>query len=193
MPYSDRKLAGLLAFIGGVECLLGISLAEELYPGYSVSANYISDLGATCRTSCTIVEPSSIVFNASVAVLGGLTLAVSYFVYRFTRRRILTTFIFLAGVGAVGVGFFPETTGIFHSVFSLVVFLFGGLSAVFSSQILEQPVNFLSIILGITTLSALTLFLTGNYSGLGPGGMERLVAYPALLWFVGFGGYMMKS
>jgi hypothetical membrane protein len=193
MLLSDRRLAGLLAFIGGIECLMGISIAEELYPNYSVSANYISDLGATCRASCIIVQPSSIIFNTSVALLGGLTIAASYFLYRSTHKQILAAFVFLAGVGAVGVGFFPETTGVVHSIVSLIVFLFGGLSAVLSFQILEPPINYLSILLGVITLIALALFLTGNYAGLGQGGMERLVAYPALLWIVGFGAYLMKS
>jgi hypothetical protein len=35
------------------------------------------------------------------------------------------------------------------------------------------------------------LFASGNYFGLGRGGMERLIAYPTLLWSVAFGGYLM--
>lgn len=194
MQFSDRRLAGVLALIGGVECLLGISLAEELYPSYGVSGNYISDLGATCRGgTCTIVEPSSMIFNFSVALLGGLAIAASLFLYRSTRRRVLTSFLLLSGVGAVGVGFFPETTGIVHAIVSLVVFLFGGLAAVSSYQILEVPMNYLSALLGVMALVALVLFISGNNFGLGPGGMERMIAYPALLWFVGFGAYLMKS
>ena len=193
MLFSDRKLSGLLAFAGGVECIVGIGVAEALYPGYSVSANPISDLGATCNSSCTIVEPSSIIFNSSVILLGILGMVVSYFVFRFTHRRLLTSFLFLAAVGAVGVGVFPETTGIVHAVMSLIVFLFGGLSAITSFQVLELPMNYLAVLLGVITLFALTLYATHNYAGLGRGGMERMVAYPALLWLVGFGAHLMKS
>lgn len=193
MRFSDRTLAGLLAFAGGVECIIGISLAEELYPGYSVSANFISDLGATCRaSSCTIVEPASIVFNSTVALLGLLGIIGAYFLYRATRRTIVTSFLFLAGVGAVGVGFFPETTGAFHVVFSLIVFLFGGLTAIASFQLQEVPLNYVSVLLGAMTLVALGLFSSGIYLGLGPGGMERMISYPALLWLVGFGAYLMR-
>ncbi len=74
MLYTDRKLAGTLAFIAAVQCLVGIGVAEELYPGYSVSANYISDLGATCRATCVIQEPASLVFNFTVILLGVLGL-----------------------------------------------------------------------------------------------------------------------
>jgi hypothetical membrane protein len=101
-------------------------------------------------------------------------------------------FLVLSGVGAVGVGFFPETTGVFHAIFSLIVFLFGGLAAVSSFQVLQHPMNLFSVLLGVISLAALVLFSTGNYAGLGQGGMERMIAYPALLWFVGFGAYLMK-
>lgn len=193
MLFSDRRLAGALAFIGAVEGFVGISLAEELYPGYSVSANPISDLGATCAGTCTIVEPASIVFTASVILLGGFVIAASYFINRATQRRLLTSFLFLTGIGAVGVGVFSETTGIVHGVFSLIVFLFGGLSAISSYQVEETPMNYLSILLGALTLAALVLYVSGNYLAIGQGGMERMVAFPALLWGVGFGAYLMKS
>jgi hypothetical membrane protein len=194
MLLSERKLAGLLAFIGGVECLLGISIAEELYPNYSVSTNYISDLGATCRSgTCNIVEPSSIIFNTSVALLGVLVIVGSYFFYRPTKNKIFAILLILAGVGALGVGFLPETTGTAHTIVSLIVFLFGGLSAVASFKFQEVPMNYLSILLGAITLAALGLFVSGNYLGLGQGGMERMIAYPALFWFVGFGAHLMKS
>lgn len=193
MLYSDRKLAGTCAFIGAVQGIVGIGVAEELYPGYSVSANYISDLGATCRTTCTIQEPASLVFNSTVIVLGILGITSSYFLYRATRWKPLTLLLALSGIGAVGVGLFSETTGVVHSVVSLIVFLFGGLSAILSYRVQETPLKYASILLGILTLVALTLFTVGYYASLGPGGMERMIAYPALLWFVGFGAYLMKS
>lgn len=193
MLFSDRKLAGLLFFVAAVQCVIGISLAEETYPLYSVSQNYISDLGATCKSTCTIVEPSSIIFNTTVVLLGGLAITGAYLLFRSTRRQVLTTFLILGGIGGVGVGFFPETTGIVHAIMSLIVFLFGGLSAVLSYQVQEAPMNYLSIVLGAVTLAALGLYTAGIYAGLGPGGMERMIAYPALLWLVGFGAHLMKT
>lgn len=60
----------------------------------------------------------------------------------------------------------------------------GSTAAFFNSSI---------IILGGTTLASLLLFVLGSYLGLGPGGMERMVVYPVILWGVGFGGYLMAS
>ena len=39
------------------------------------------------------------------------------------------------------------------------------------------------------TLVALGLFGSGQY--LGVGGMECMIAYPALMWGAGFGGYLI--
>jgi len=47
--------------------------------------------------------------------------------------------------------------------------------------------------LGAMSLVALVLFASGIYLGLGKGGMERMIAYPALLWMVGFGGHLMSD
>jgi hypothetical membrane protein len=57
MLYSNGKVAGVLIFIAASQFILGLIVAEALYPGYSISTNYISDLG---------VGPSSLVFNMSI-------------------------------------------------------------------------------------------------------------------------------
>jgi len=193
MLHTDRRLAGILAFIGGVQCLIGIIIAEDLYPGYSVSMNYLSDLGATCRITCIVEQPASIVFNSTLVLLGVFVIPAAYFLYGSSRNLPVPSLLVLSAIGAIGVGVFPETTGVVHTIVSLMVFLFGGLSAIASYHILELPINYLSVGLGALTLLALILFSSGNYLGIGPGGMERMVAYPALLWLVGFGAYLMKS
>ena len=53
--------------------------------------------------------------------------------------------------------------------------------------------SYLSIILGLSTLAALSLFIGGIHLGLGVGGMERMIVYPTLLWAVGFGGHLMAT
>jgi hypothetical membrane protein len=105
----------------------------------------------------------------------------------------------LTGIGAIGVGVFSETTLTLHWIFSLIAFLFGGLSAMASYKIEKAPENYLSAMLGILTLVALVLFISGrflelgNFLGLGPGGMEGMIVYPAMLWGIGLGSYMMYS
>ena len=182
MLSGDKQVAGFLLLVGSVICVLGIIVSEALYPGYSTSKNYISDLG---------VGPSSFIFNLSVFILGVLVLVSVYFIQRAFKAKVFSILAALAGIGAVGVGIFTEEAGIVHAVFSLIVFLFGGLSAVSSYKLQKPPLSYLSAILGFVALLALMLFVSGNDLGLGRGGMERMIAYPALLWAVAFGGYLI--
>ncbi len=184
MKHDDRKVAGGLLFIASVQCVLGIIIAEALYPGYSTSQNYISDLG---------VGPSALIFNSSVFLLGAIVIVGVYLTQHALSSRLLSILLVLMGMGAMGVGLFPESLGIIHGIASLFIFLFGALSAIVSYRMQKPPFSYLSLLLGALSLMALLLFGSGNYLGLGKGGMERLIAYPALLWCVGFGGYLIGS
>ena len=97
----------------------------------------------------------------------------------------------LAGWGAMGVGIFPETTGVLHLIVSFITFFFGGLAAVASYRMTKPPMSYFAVTLGVITLASLVLYATSTYLGLGQGGMERLVAYPVLIWAIAFGAYLM--
>ena len=181
--YDDGKVAGALLFIAGVQCVMGMIIAETLYPGYSTSQNYISDLG---------VGPSALIFNSSIFLLGVIAVVGVYFIQRALGSRLLSVLLTITGIGAMGVGLFPETFGILHAIPSLITFLFGGLSAIISYKIQKPPFSYFSIMFGALSLVALVLFGSGTYLGLGKGGMERMIAYPTLLWAVGFGGHLMS-
>jgi hypothetical membrane protein len=190
---DNKQTAGLLFFIGAIQFFLGMLIAESLYPGYSISGNYISDLGATCRETCVVQEPSAAIFNISVFLFGLSVAGGAYLVSRASKGYLLPALFALAGIGAMGVGIFPETSIELHMLFSLVAFLFGGLSAIASYKLVKAPFNYISVIMGAASLVALVVFATGEYLGLGPGGMERVIAYFSLLWVTGFGGCLMAS
>lgn len=193
MTISNASKAGVAVFVGAVQFSIGLILAEIFFPNYDVSTNYVSDLGAYCPTlqTCVINQPTSLIFNSSIILLGLLVLVGAYFVQRAFHWKPATAMIAITGIGALGVGLFPETTGMWHSIFSLVVFLFAGLTALVTARFQKKPMFYFSIILGLVTLVALVLYVGGMYMGLGAGGMERMVMYPVLLWSVGFGGHMM--
>jgi hypothetical membrane protein len=183
MESDDVKIAGTLLFLGVVQFLIGMIIAEALHPNYSVSGNYISDLG---------VGSTALIFNSSVFLLGLLAVASVYFIRKAFKSNFLFITLILTGIGAMMVGLFPETAGVMHSVASLITFLFGGLSAVVSYKVENPPFSYLSVMLGAMGLVALGLFASGNYLGLGVGGMERMIAHPVLLWAVGFGGHLIS-
>ncbi len=188
-----RHAAGVFLFIGAIQFVLGMLIAEFLYPGYSASMNYISDLGATCRTTCIIHQPSASIFNTSISLLGVLALVSSYFIWREFHNRSISLLLGLSGIGMVGVGLFPETAGIIHLIASFIAFFFGGLSAIATYKLVKAPFAYLSVLMGMISLIALALFISEIFLGLGPGGMERMIAYPLLLWVIGFGGNLMSS
>ena len=191
---SSARMAGAAVFVGAVQFAIFMVVAEAYYPGYSVAANYISDLGATCDLgTCAIYQPTSTIFTVSVALLGISALVAGYFLWKASYSRPGSLAVILTGVGALGVGLFPETTGIVHSIFSLISFLFAGIAAVVLSPKQKRPLSYFSAILGAATLVSLVLYVGKVYVGLGAGGMERMVVYPVLLWAIGFGGYLMGT
>ena len=195
MTYSSQRLAGTLLLVGLTQFILLLQISEFLYPDYSTSQNYISDLGATCKFpsgTCTVVQPSAFIFNASVIILGILVAISAYPLQKAFGQKVFSIFVLIAGLGATGVGLFPETTGIIHLVVALITFIFMGLAALMSYRILQSPLNYVSIILGLLSLVDLIVFGTGNNLGLGVGGMERMIMYPVLVWGLAFAGFLIN-
>jgi hypothetical membrane protein len=184
MSNTLRKVAGTLILVGAVQFVVGMVVAEVLYDGYSAANNYISDLG---------VGPSALIFNSSVFLFGLTVVVASYYLWRIFKEKLVAILFLLAGIGAMGVGIFPESFELIHPIVSLIAFLFGGLSAIFAYKLEKFPLNYISVIMGLIALLALALFITQNFLGLGKGGMERMVAYPIVLWAISFGGYLIGS
>jgi hypothetical membrane protein len=182
MIYSNIKVAGVLFFIASTQFVLGMIIAEALCPGYSISANYISDLG---------VGPSSTVFNVSIFLLGLLSLIGTYFLYQAYNLKVITILLIITALASMGVGIFTEDNNPMHMFVSFFAFLFGGLSAISSNRLMKHPFSIIVILLGVMSLSALFLFMGNFYFGLGAGGMERMVAYPILIWMIGFGSFLI--
>jgi hypothetical membrane protein len=198
MARLNGKMAGVLFFIASTQFVIGLIVAEALYPSYSVSGNYISDLG---------VGPSSMIFNSSIFLLGLLSIIGAYFLPRTLNFRALTILIVLMAIGAMGAGIFTKNFATIHGAVSSMAFAFGGLSAIVSFKVLKMPFSVMSVILGLTALGALGLFAGGLltiglfesieaqdsvfFLGIGPGGMERMVVYPAIIWLAGFSGHLI--
>jgi hypothetical membrane protein len=199
MTRSNTRIAGVLFLVASAQFILGLVVAEALYPGYTVADNYISDLG---------VGPSSMVFNSSAFLFGLLSLIGAYFLPRTVDFRSLTVLLILMAIGAMGVGIFTSKfSTTIHGVVSLMAFGFGSLSAIASFKVSKLPMSAISAILGAMTLGALALFSAGlvttgslttseppaseYFLGIGPGGMERMIVYPALIWLTLFSGHLI--
>ncbi len=183
MRLPDRTLAGVLFFVGSAQFLTAMMIGEAIWPDYNVGTNAISDLGT---------GSTAVLFNASVFLVGALSALAAYLLHRTHGNLGITGLLLLSGVGAMGVGIFPETVPGPHRVSALVAFLFGGLAAIAVYRLEPFPLNVLSIVLGALGLVSLGLFVAGTYGPLGFGGMERMIVYPVMLWEAAFGGYLMS-
>ncbi len=198
MSNQNARKAGVLFLAAGAQFIFGLVIAEASYPGYSVSDNYISDLG---------VGPSSMIFNSSAFLFGLLSITGTYFLPRVADYRSLKVLLLLMAIGAMGVGMFTSAFTMVHGVVSLMAFGFGGLSAIASFRVSRLPLSVLCVTLGVMTLAALGLFACGLvttgslasteppdsefFLGIGPGGMERMIVYPALIWLILFSGNLI--
>jgi len=131
---SNQKIAGIILFVGNFGFILALQISEFIDgASYNVANNFISDLGTYCKafpavTTC-VELPSHNLFDISVFLIGLALLLGSYFLYRAFKNRVFGGLLILSGIGAMGVGIFPENYPVEHEFFSLAVFLFGGLAA----------------------------------------------------------------
>lgn len=195
---TDRQLAGVAFFAAGVIIFMGITTAEALYPlPYTTGGNEISDLGGTRPPAGLVFQPSATIFNAAMLLAGLLVTGGAIAAHRIYDRWSVTVPTALLGIGAVLVAVFPGNTGNPHAISAMVAFFAGGFAAVLSSRVVAGPFRFALLALGLVNLICLaSYFALGDASPfwvLGVGGAERWVAYPEILWLLGFGGYLAGS
>jgi len=168
---------------------------------YSWHLNAISDLGAI---RCGLFDDDRFVcsplhglMNASLILLG-LAMAVgSALLYAKLRSsRVGFSLMTVAGIGAILVGIFPEDSVFWaHITGQDLAFVFGNVALiVFGFTLrLTRWFRWYSITSGVVALMALILFLSHYRFFLGLGGMERVVAYPLIIWLIVAGGYIASK
>lgn len=199
--FSDQHpFIGPLMWFLSVQYFITQIIVAMPYKGvYSLRVNTISDLGnSVCGyySHRYVCSPLHNVMNISFTLLGITMIAGSILIYQASRKGtallIGFSFMALAGIGSILVGFFPENTISFlHVIGAGLPFVFGNTALVIFGLYLNIPkvLRLYTILSGVLALIASVLFVTQNYIGLGVGGVERLVAYPQTLWLIVFGLY----
>jgi len=170
--------------LGFVQFGFLLLIAEFLYPGYSTSQNVISDLGVG-------PQPSQAIFTVSIILFGLLALAAAYFYTKTVEGWLFPLLIVVAGIGGIGVGLVNEDNGWPHTMFAFLAFFFSALAAIYSYKLLPSPTKYFAVALGLISIAALALIGTGEFLGIGKGGMERMIFYPVLFWGIMFAGSRM--
>jgi hypothetical membrane protein len=212
LVHRSVRHGAVLLIVGAVQFLVGMALTQIGYgSSYSLTQNYISDLGAqNCGTfggsgampghyACS---PWHLVFNISIILLGLLLIfAVILIRTAFPARRSRTIGLALlafSGVGAIGVGLSPEDVNItIHSLSAFLAFAGSGFALIILGLAMFRDTRWdgfraYTMLSGLVILVALILFATQTYVGLGVGGMERLVVAPVLLWAIVVGIHLAR-
>lgn len=196
---SDASIAGVSLTLAGFIGFMGIITAEVLYPDYSTRQD-ISDLGSTRPPNPVIHEPSATIFNSTMLLTGAMVLVSAYLLYRVLDRRGFPIALAVFGFGAFGVGVFPGNVAPWHGLFAMLTFVSGGIAVVLSARVVPRPFSLLcGLFGGISLLVLASVFFYGLIGGpsplepLGPGGIERWVVYPLILWLPAFGGYLLAD
>ncbi|WP_189600641.1 DUF998 domain-containing protein [Streptomyces lateritius] len=164
---------------------------------YSWARNNISDLGNVHCALQTEPEPRYIcspehaMMNTSFVALG-ISLIIGAALTGDMWRKGITAavarlLVASAGAGFVLVGLAPaDVDENQHFLGALLVMGTGNIGLLLAGFALAHyipgPLRRLTSLLGVTAITAFGLFLSHHYLGLGMGGMERVAAFPLLVW-----------
>lgn len=189
---NSKKIAGLLLFVGAAQFVLAAIIAEALDTEYSFS-DPMNFLGS---------GSAGPIFNLSLFLFGLFVVVSAYLIVRPLKQSTFNTKLFwflmtLTGIGAAGIGIFNENLGNAH-VFAVRMFwVFAIPTLIMSWKFQKKPLSYVSVVLGLVTLTAVVLFLSAAYVnaslflGIGRGGMQRMIQYPIFLWALGFGAHLI--
>jgi hypothetical membrane protein len=169
MNYDNKRIAGLLFFVGAVQFILAVIICEAVYSGYSVGQQFVSDLGDWSKAG-----NYAAIFNASIISAGLIGIASVYFIRRAFKNRLFTSLLVISDIGNVCVGVVAENISLpVHGISGLVSLIFGLAAMIMSYKFVKSPLSYAPVILGGVTLLAFVLQSSGFYLGLGLGGIER--------------------
>lgn len=204
LPLLHREAhhGAILWIVGVVQFFVVMAVVQLAWTTpYSLTQNYISDLG---NTACGpyggryVCSPLYYLFNDSAIALGILLLIGAVWIRsafpRTTPSRLGLLLLALAGAGAAGVGLFPENVlnGV-HSASALLAFAGGAVGVLMLAMSVGRHSPWrgfwtYSVVLGTVALGSwgfvvlAALNVGGVLSTLGAGGIERLIGFPTLLW-----------
>lgn len=181
-------LLSVAAWCGMLQFLVGTYWAMEVYPGgYSLGGNFLSDLGRTVSASGA-ANPSCVLFNVSVVILGTALLGFFVFVPAMIEERkwwIRGPGV-LSAAGVVGIGLTPYDKFFGPHIVALVMWL-GPMVVLLLAHLATTADTSRSAIL--TRLVALaTILAVFGYAcaGFHDGRvfMQKVTAGLAIVWFL---------
>lgn len=202
---------GAAAWVLAVQFFITQVVVATAWPRpFSLKTDYISDLGNTicgpypAGSTHIVCSPWHIAMNTSFIVLG-VTMSIGAVLTRdaFPRgwvRELAVILFTLAGLGVIAVGIYPENTdNARHVLGAGLNFVAGNIAMiVFGLALAQRPaalrgVMWFSLFAGTLGMTATLLFISGQFLGIGLGGMERVAAYPMTVWQIVAGWALLRG
>ncbi len=211
LVHRSVRHGAILLVLASLIFIAGMIVTQIGYESsYSLTQNYISDLGAAhCGVLAGhsydggyVCSPWHEVFMVTIVLLGILiVLAVILIRTGFPPRSTRTVglaLLAIAALGAIGVGFFPEDVNVrVHTLSAAIAFIAGNLALIVLGFAMFRDTRWdgfraYTILSGLVGLIALILFEAKAWGALGVGGMERLIVAPLLLWAILAGTHLAR-
>ena len=213
MPSSNRAATrtGAIAWLLAIQFFVTQVVVATAWPRpFSLRFDYISDLGNTvcgmypAGSTHLVCSPWHLAMNLSFMVLG-VTMVIGAWLTREAFppgwvRTLARVLFALAGLGVLVVGIYPENTdNARHVLGAGFNFVAGNIAMiVFGLALAQRPAEpralmIFSLVSGTLGFVATLLFVSGQYLGIGLGGMERVAAYPMTVWQIVAGGALLAK
>ncbi|MFZ3355138.1 MAG: DUF998 domain-containing protein, partial [Thermoplasmata archaeon] len=209
LVHRSARYGGALFLLGAIGFVVGNAVTQLgwTHP-YSLLHNYISDLGAVycgnfpASSTHYVCSPWHDVFNGFVILMGvcfilaALTIRSAFPPGHWTSLGLLG--ILVAGLGAIGVGLFPEDVNVtLHALSAVAAFLIGNLAVIALGLAIAKDRRWngfstYTVVSGVFGLVFLFVYLFHVWGPLGLGGAERLIVAPILLWASVAGIHIMR-
>ena len=205
--FDRRVAAGAACWVLTVVFFVGEAVAQSASNvPYSLYHNTLSDLGSTACGPATfgtyhadVCSPLNVAMNATFVICGLLTAAGALGTWpAWPGRRVSAAglvLLVLAGAGEVVVGLRPENISfVLHTVGATFALAGGNLGLLLLGAGLWRVrpwAGALTILVAVVGLAGVATFNNAPSFGLGVGLVERVAAYPLVLWLVVAGACLL--
>jgi hypothetical membrane protein len=197
-PLVRRSVhVGALALVvAAAQFVVAMIAVESQFPGYSLTSNYISDLGNTATSKYWFVFSASIIAFGVLALLGLWLIRTAF--REKSSRTIGLGLLMVGAVSAILVGCFPENleAGV-HTVVSDTTFFGSGLGLIVLTFAMLRDTRWdrlrlYTLVSGVITMIAIGVAAAGRQGALGVGGIERVIVAPVILWAIVAGIHLAR-
>ncbi len=205
-----RKISGWALIIGPIQFVVATLVEGALIPGYGLITHWISDLGAPPNTAPHFAPGTSLwwVFSTSLILMSLLIfvglVGLKPALWDRPLGKLTILLVAVVALGAIGVAVWNEVDALeLHSISALVAFGIGWVAMVLFGVYARRDRRWkggwspLSLLGGSVSLVALVLYVLPTFLGranvpswmaaIYPGGSERLIVVPLVLWLVAVG------